>query len=103
MTQVVLDNSVVCGWPLEDQAAAYTDAVADLLRTGLATAPPLLRLAYTNVLRTACKRQKIFAARAYEMLKALAALPIDIDLAIPDPARILDLALQHDLTSYDAM
>lgn len=37
------------------------------------------------------------------MLTALATLPIDIDMTAPNPAQILDLALRHDLTAYDAM
>ncbi|MFM1856442.1 MAG: hypothetical protein RLZ83_1751 [Pseudomonadota bacterium] len=103
MSAFVLDNSVVSGWLLESQSSAYTDAVAERLRTARAVAPPLLRLEITNVLRTACKRQKLIAAQAHEMLTALAALPIDIDATVPNPAQILDLALRHDLTAYDAM
>lgn len=60
----VLDNSVVCGWLLEDQATAYTDAVAARLENARAVAPALLRLEYTNVLRTACKRGRLTAYKA---------------------------------------
>ncbi len=99
----VLDNSVVSGWLLENQASAYCDAVAHRLRTSRAIAPTLLPLEYTNVLRTACKRQRIIAAEAQEMLAMLTELPIDIDTAPPNPAQIFDLALRYDLTSYDAV
>jgi predicted nucleic acid-binding protein len=99
----VLDNSVVSGWLIENQSSAYADAVAERLKTSRAIAPPLLRLEVTNVLRTACKRQRLIAAQAHEMLTALAALPIDIDVTAPNPAQILDLALRHDLTAYDAV
>lgn len=99
----VLDNSVVSGWLLESQASAYCDAVARRLQTDRAIAPPLLPLEYTNVLRTACKRQKIIASQAQEMLAMLAGLPIDIDTAPPNPVQLLDLALRYDLTSYDAV
>ncbi len=99
----VLDNSVVSGWLLESQASAYSDAIADRLQTGRAIAPPLLPLEYTNVLRTACKRQKIIGAQAHEMLAMLAGLPIDIDTTPPNPAQLFDLALRYDLTSYDAV
>jgi predicted nucleic acid-binding protein len=103
MSAFVLDNSVVSGWLIENQSSAYADAVAERLKTSRAIAPPLLRLEVTNVLRTACKRQRLIAAQAHEMLTALAALPIDIDVTAPNPAQILDLALRHDLTAYDAM
>lgn len=98
----VLDNSVVSGWLLDSQASAYCDAVAERLQTGRAIAPPLLPLEYTNVLRTACKRQKIIGEQAHEMLAMLAGLPIDIDTTPPNPAQLFDLALRYALTSYDA-
>lgn len=99
----VLDNSVVSGWLLDSQASAYSDAVARRLQTIRAIAPPLLPLEYTNVLRTACKRQKIIGAQAQEMLAMLVRLPIDIDTTAPNPAQLFDLALRYDLTSYDAV
>ncbi|MCK9517123.1 MAG: type II toxin-antitoxin system VapC family toxin [Ottowia sp.] len=98
----VLDNSVLCGWLFENQATAYTQAMAERLEKDSAVAPALLPLEYANVLRTACKRGVINAQTAQEMLRLLATLPIDIDLARPAPAQILDLALRHDLSSYDA-
>ena len=102
----VVDNSVVCGWLLESQACAYSEGIAQRLQTDRAIAPLLLPLEYTNVLRTACKRQKIIASQAQDMLAMLAMLadlPIDIDTSSPSPAQLLDLALRHDLTSYDAV
>lgn len=59
----VVDHSVVSGWLLESQASAYSEAIAQRLHTVGAIAPPLLALEYTNVLRTACKRQKLIAAQ----------------------------------------
>lgn len=99
----VLDNSVVSGWLLENQASAYSDAIAQRLQVDRATAPHLLVLEYTNLLRTACKRQKLIAAQAHDMLAHLAELPVDIDTAPLNPAQVFDLALRYDLTSYDAV
>jgi predicted nucleic acid-binding protein len=98
----VIDNSVVCGWLIESQASAYSDAVARRLQTGRAVAPALLPLEYTNVLRTACKRQRLLALQAQQMLATLAELPIDIDTIRPSASQLLDLSLRYDLTSYDA-
>lgn len=98
----VLDNSVVSGWLLDNQATPYTSAVADRLLTDRAVAPSLLRLEYTNVLRTACKRQHLTAQHAQEAIAELAALPIDLDRELPDPGQLLALALRYELTSYDA-
>ena len=102
MKVFVIDNSVVSGWLLQNQATAYSDAVATLLQTRRAVAPPLLRLEYTNVLRTACKRQRLSAEQAYEMLAMLGELPIDLDSSVSTGPQLLDLALRHDLTAYDA-
>lgn len=98
----VLDNSVVSGWLLDSQASAYSDAIAQRLQSGAAAAPPLLLLEYTNVLRTACKRQKLTAMQAQDMLATLSLLPIEIDPTPVVPAQILDLSLRYDLSSYDA-
>jgi predicted nucleic acid-binding protein len=98
----VLDNSVVSAWLIGSQATAYSAAIAARLQQERAVAPSLLVLEYTNVLRTACKRQAMVVAQAQEALGLLAQLLIDIDAEQPDPPKILDLALRHDLTSYDA-
>jgi len=97
----VLDNSVVCGWLLNNQATEYTAAIARQLQHDRAIAPPLLRLEYANVLRTACKRQVLIAAEAQKGITLLATLPIDLDEQKPDAAQLLALALRYDLTAYD--
>ena len=98
----VLDNSVVSGWLLENQASDYADAVAERLQDDRAIAPALLRLEYVNVLRTACKRGRLIAQHAQEAIGHLAQLPIDFDSQPPDPALLLSLALRYDLSSYHA-
>lgn len=99
----VLDNSVVCGWLLENQATAYTNAVAEHLQNDRALVPALLHLEYSNVLRTACKRGRLIAQQAQQAIQQLKALPMDTDREPPDPAQLLALALRHDLSAYDAV
>lgn len=99
---LVLDNSVVSGWLLDNQATPYTDAIAQHLQKDRAVAPALLRLEYANVLRTACKRSRMSAQQAQDAIAQLAALPIDIDQEPPDAGQLLALALRYDLSSYDA-
>lgn len=98
----VLDNSVVSAWVIGSQATAYSASIAERLQSDRAVAPLLLRLEYVNVLRTACRRQRMVVAQAQEALGLLARLPIDIDTEEPDAVKILDLALRHDLSSCDA-
>ena len=99
---MILDNSVVCGWLLESQATAYSDAIAQRLQDDHAVAPPLLRLEYANVLRTACKRGRLTAQQAQDAIAQLAEVPVEIDAELPDAGQLLALALRYDLSSYDA-
>lgn len=98
----VLDNSVVAGWFLEDQATPYTDAIAARLEEDRAVVPALWQLEFANVLRTACKRNRIAAAQAQQVIEQICSLPIEIDRDTPGPAELVALALRYDLSSYDA-
>jgi len=98
----VLDNSVLCGWFLANQADNYTEAIASRLAESQAWAPPLLQLEWINVLRTGCRRGRITLAEAREIIDLVAALPIRIDTTLPSPPALLALSLRHNLSSYDA-
>lgn len=98
----VLDNSVTCGWFLEHQASAYADAVADRLEEDRALVPPLWELELTNVLRTACLKQRLTAETAQQVLAQIVSLPIDVDRQPVRPSELLGLALRFGLSSYDA-
>lgn len=98
----VLDNSVVAGWFLEDQATPYTEAIAGQLEEDRAIVPALWRLELANVLRTACQRKRLVAAQAQQIIEQICGLPIEIDIDTPGPAEVLALALRYDLSSYDA-
>ena len=50
----VIDNSVVCGWFIRQQASAYGDAIAERLQDDRAVAPAIWELELANVMRTAC-------------------------------------------------
>lgn len=54
----VIDNPVVSGWDLQDQATPYTEHVAARLSEDRACASALWELELTNVLRTSCPRQR---------------------------------------------
>jgi len=99
----VLDNSVVCGWLLQNQASAYADAISQRLERDRAVAPPLLHLEYANVLRTACMRGRLIAQQAQQAIHHIQQLPIDTDAQHAKPGELLALALRHGLTVYDAV
>lgn len=98
----VLDNSVSVGWLIESQQTDYSEAVAIALESDYAHVPSLWVLEITNVLRTACRRERLTAAVAQSMLRELGALPITVAPSVPIGSEVLALALRHDLSSYDA-
>lgn len=98
----VLDNSVACGWLFENQADAYTEAVARQLVDDHANAPALWPMALANVLSTACRRTNLTAQHAQSMLQQVALLPIEIDQEPAQPAHLFALALRFDLSAFDA-
>ena len=98
----VIDNSVVSGWYLENQATPYAEAIAEQLLEDRASAPGLWELELSNVLRTACLRQRMTAEKAQQILSRIASLPIDIDRHAVPPRELLALSLRFGLSSYDA-
>ena len=100
----VLDNSVVSGWYLPEQSNAYTEAVAELLKSDRALVPPLWQQELANVLKTACSRGKLAPAAARQIIDTLGDLPIDVDTGpAPGQRQLFELALRYQLSSYDAV
>lgn len=98
----VLDNSVVSGWFLENQATPYADAVAQRLRADRAHVPAIWELEFANVLRTACVRQRMDAQRAQAVVAQIGALPIEVDRQPVARSELLALALRFGLSTYAA-
>ena len=98
----VVDNSVVSGWYLEDQATSHTEHVATRLAEDRACAPAVWELELTNVLRTSCLRRRLTAEKAQQALVHIARLPIDIDRHAVPCHELLALALRFGVSSYDA-
>lgn len=98
----VLDNSVVSGWYIEDQATDYTEAIAAKLETDRAIVPVLWQLEFANVLKTAFTRGKLDIENARQIADTICALPIEIDQNTPGPRQLFELATRYNLSSYDA-
>jgi predicted nucleic acid-binding protein len=98
----VIDNSVVSGWYLENQATPYSAAIAKRLLDDRAWAPTLWELELINVLRTSCMRQRMAAQHAQQVLAHIASLPIDVDRHAVTRSELLALSLRFGLSSYDA-
>lgn len=98
----VLDNSVVSGWYLENQASPYTEAIAARLQDDRALVPAVWELEFANVLRTACVRQRMNAAAAQSVIEQVMSLPIEVDRLPAPPGEILALSLRFGLGAHDA-
>lgn len=98
----VLDNSVVGGWILENQATSYSAAIARRLETDRAWVPAVWELEFTNVLRTACLRQRMTAEHAQAVVAQIGTLPIDVAREAVGRGELLALALRFGLSTYDA-
>ncbi len=101
---VVVDASVVLKWQLDDeqhvsQATALRD---DFYARGAikAIAPYLLTYEIANGIATATRQKRVAADKAAEAMGNLMAL--GIELREVAPLRVLELALQYNLSAYDA-
>ena len=65
-------------------------------------APDLLYIECANVLRSRVKRRLMVAATARDALETLRALPIQTTPAADDIEQALAIALEYDLSTYDA-
>ncbi len=99
----VLDNSIVSGWFIRNQATPYSEAIAVRLQDDRAVVPALWELEFSNVLRTACLRKAMTAQAAQAVIAQIVSLPIDVDRRAVPPSEVLTLALRFGLSTYDAV
>ena len=102
---VVIDTSVAAAMIFEDEAGPLAEALEPvMLAGGQLIAPALMLWECTNALRSAVLSKRITATKADALLSKFCALPMEFvdppSLAeLPD---LLDLAVSHQLTTYDA-
>ena len=64
--------------------------------------PALWEIEFTNVLRTACLRQRMTSQAAQRVIAQIVSLPIDLDRQPVTASEIFALALRFGLSSHDA-
>lgn len=106
MKQIVADASFCGAWILADE---ISDKAEDLLKQILKgslelVVPALWHYEMNNLLRSAQRRKRLTEEDAREALETLNQVPLVIEDLPEGPARkrILHLAFQFDLSSYDA-
>ncbi|MBW1810331.1 MAG: type II toxin-antitoxin system VapC family toxin [Deltaproteobacteria bacterium] len=102
--RIVVDNSVVMTWCFEDEASKYSDQVLESLTRIEALVPSIWPLEVANVLVLAERRGRIGRAGASRFVELLRALPIEIEVELPERvfSETMQLARDTGLTSYDA-
>ena len=97
----VIDTSITMAWCFEDEASDVAEAALEALRHDTAAVPCIWPLEVANVLLVAQRRNRLTEAQAARFVDLLAALPIDVEHAVPI-ADIAGAGQRHGLTAYDA-
>ncbi len=104
MTLCVLDCSAALSWVLPDETSPAMDQVLFGIVAEGAAAPSLWPYEVANALAVASRRGRITAAGRTTATRFLGQLPVEIDQS--DKTRlwsdVLGLAIQHQLSAYDA-
>lgn len=101
----VADASVAVSWCTAAQASDVTDCLLDRIVAGaVAMVPPIWPYEIANVLLSLARRKKLTFAEYSEARLLLGRLRISVDGegAVLAPTRVADLALEYELTVYDA-
>ena len=101
---VVVDASVVLKWQLDDEEyVPQSTALRNdfyVLRAIKAIAPHLLIYEVVNGILTAIGRKRLDSDKALEAMDNL--MELGVELREVQPERVLELALKHNLSAYDA-
>ncbi len=103
MKEFVLDASFALRWCFEDEATAGTEFILTLLQNQDATAwvPGIWRYEMLNALGKGVSRLRLTRSKALLLWEEIQALPIQ-QAEVTTDGEILELALRHELSVYDA-
>ncbi len=99
----VIDCSVGIAWLFDEQADDYTEAALNALVGTFAVAPRWWNVEVLNVLLTLERRKRLAAGKAVDLLRHMQRLPVHLREFQASVFERHALALQHQLTSYDAL
>ena len=100
----VLDCSVALAWLLPDERTAALDVLGDSLLETSAVVPAIWPYEVSNALRMAERRGRVAGTDIADLVRALAALPIEVEPVAAEHVltTVIELAHTLDLTTYDA-
>ena len=106
MKQAVADASFCGAWIIADDSSEKAEQILSLIVKGTLelVVPALWHYEMNNLLRSAHRRKRLTEEDARTALETLIQVPLTLEDLPEAPARkrILHLALQFDLSSYDA-
>jgi len=100
----VLDCSVTLSWAFEDERDSHSVSILQSLQTSAALVPGIWPLEVANGLIVAERKNRLSEADTAHFAELLQGLEIKVDAARLDYTlhKILPLAREHKLSSYDA-
>lgn len=96
----ILDASATLAFIFPDERDAMALTLASLVREGLAISPPLWNWEIANAIVTVERRGRLNGETASALLRAAAALPVQIDSG---EGNSVELARRLGLSVYDAL
>lgn len=101
LSEIVIDASYAAAWIFKDEATAETNTLLSSLEAIDAGVPTIFWYEVRNLLIVASRRSRIARADINPTMVFMRGLPIT-DFGTGDDGKILNLALTHNLTGYDA-
>ncbi|MEP6657016.1 MAG: type II toxin-antitoxin system VapC family toxin [Betaproteobacteria bacterium] len=100
----MLDCSVALAWLLPGERTAALDVLGDSLLETSAVVPAIWPYEVSNALRMAERRGRVAETDIADLVRALAALPIEVEPVAAEHVltTVIELAHTLDLTTYDA-
>ena len=104
MSVFILDASYALTWCFTDRCTPATDETLKRLESAVdrAMVPSIWKIEVANALGKAVTRRKVRLERAKEIWEDLAQLPISETSTAYDVPTLMELAVQHNISVYDA-
>jgi predicted nucleic acid-binding protein len=99
---LVLDNSVIVGWFLKDQANDYTRRIAHRARREELVVPALWETEFANVMTVLARRRMLPRHQVATILGQAERLNLQVDREAVSPRKLFGLTERHAVSAYDA-
>lgn len=102
LVALVLDNSVIVGWFVKDQANDYTRRISRLARREELVVPALWETEFANVMAVLARRRILPRHQLATILGQAERLNLQVDREPVSPRTLFALAERHGVSAYDA-